>query len=119
MLFITVCFLIACSDKKKENNKNNDPIIEESEEQSPKYNDDDLAEINGIQKYLFDNTKGNIPLTLENIETKEFVNITPDSKYTDFFEYVPMTGATPDVVVDEEEKDFLQMAEELKRMFKN
>jgi hypothetical protein len=59
--------------------------------------------VNGIPSALFDKVDVKFPLTLTNVKTKESFDITTTSKFTDFFEYIPLSSTDQNVFVPEEQ----------------
>ena len=104
ILLITFIFcLVACDYKNKDKDSKNENI-ETSKQEKAKEEDVNAGVelVNGLPMTLFD--KGNeFPLTLIDKNGSESFNITTSTKYTDYFEYIPIVGETPDIEIPEEE----------------
>lgn len=102
-LIILVFCLVACDNKQK-NKDNQNENIETSEQEKAKEEDVNAGVelINGLPMTIFDKDN-EFPLTLINKNGSENFNITASTKYTDYFEYIPIVGETPDIEIPEEE----------------
>lgn len=105
ILLITLTFcLIACNNDKQKNKDNKNEKIETSEQEKAKEEDVNAGVelINGLPITMLDKCN-NFPLTLINKNGSENFNITASTQYTDYFEYVPVVGETPDIEIPEDE----------------
>ena len=59
--------------------------------------------VNGIPAALFDKVNVQLPLTLKNVVTNKSFDIKLNSKFTDFFEYVPLASDDPNMFVPAEQ----------------